>query len=80
VPGALDGAGLRPARLERGRAPRLGFDTGVYVEALRERLEGERPASLSATRAICNHVLDAQADAKRRQELEEANVYEAVVN
>src|SRR5687768_9324858 len=36
-----------------------------------ERLEGERPASVLATRAICNRVLDAQADAKRRKDQEE---------
>jgi protein gp37 len=62
---------IATAQAAEERIAKLAFQTGSHIEALNERLNGERPSSVSATRAICNRVLDEQADAKRRQEQEE---------
>jgi hypothetical protein len=80
---------VRPADLVRmvkiakdasARIEQVGFLNSDYRQELQDRLDGERPGSVLALQAIVDAVTGAQADAKRRQEQEEAaDVYEAVV-
>jgi ParB/RepB/Spo0J family partition protein len=72
----LDGT-LRPGDVARmvkvaetasARIEQAGFNGTDYQQELMDRLEGERPASISAVQTIADVVTNAQADAKRKEE------------